>query len=188
VAEVRLQEGESLENALRRFKRKVIAEDIIKEVKRHSFYLKPGEKLRVKQALARKRARKKIRKDRRAVATPRLLWPDRRFMAYTTSYAECARRASSACLDLILNQIQVGKHKPVARYDFSHFDRQVVCEHRAGVDEGVKFPVLSAGIDLSRQIREQLFIKFPADEFRCQALGVDTSEFRMHAGFDHGMG
>jgi ribosomal protein S21 len=33
-----------LENALRRFKRKVQAEDIIKEVKRHSYYLKPGEK------------------------------------------------------------------------------------------------------------------------------------------------
>jgi small subunit ribosomal protein S21 len=63
VAEVRLQEGESLENALRRFKRKVQAEDIIKEMKRHSFYLKPGDKRRVKQALARKRARKKIRKE-----------------------------------------------------------------------------------------------------------------------------
>jgi small subunit ribosomal protein S21 len=63
LAEVRLQEGESLENALRRFKRKVQTEDIIKDVKRHSFYLKPGEKKRVKQALARKRARKKIRKD-----------------------------------------------------------------------------------------------------------------------------
>ena len=37
LAEVRLQEGESLENALRRFKRKVQQEDIIKEVKRHSF-------------------------------------------------------------------------------------------------------------------------------------------------------
>ncbi|HTS57816.1 MAG TPA: 30S ribosomal protein S21, partial [Terriglobales bacterium] len=47
LAEVRLQEGESLENALRRFKRKVQQEDIIKEVKRHSFYLKPGEKRRV---------------------------------------------------------------------------------------------------------------------------------------------
>jgi len=44
VAEVRLQEGESVENALRRFKRKVQTEDIIKEVKRHSFYLKPGDK------------------------------------------------------------------------------------------------------------------------------------------------
>ena len=63
MAEVRLQEGESLENALRRFKRKVQQEDIIKEVKRHSFYLKPGEKRRVKQALARKRNRKKTRRD-----------------------------------------------------------------------------------------------------------------------------
>lgn len=63
VAEIRLQDGESLENALRRFKRKVQQEDIIKEVKRHSYYLKPGEKARVKQALARKRARKKIRKE-----------------------------------------------------------------------------------------------------------------------------
>jgi small subunit ribosomal protein S21 len=44
LAEVRLQEGESLENALRRFKRKVMTEDIIKDVKRHSYYLKPGER------------------------------------------------------------------------------------------------------------------------------------------------
>ncbi len=63
MAEIRLQEGESLENALRRFKRKVQTEDIIKEVKRHSYYLKPGERRRVKQALAQKRARKKMRKD-----------------------------------------------------------------------------------------------------------------------------
>ena len=63
MAEVKLQEGETLENALRRFKRKVQQEDIIKEVKRHSFYLKPGEKLRAKQALARKRNRKKSRRE-----------------------------------------------------------------------------------------------------------------------------
>ena len=55
-----------MENALRRFKRKVLAEDIIKDVKRHSYYLKPGEKRRLKQALARKRARKKSRRDRDA--------------------------------------------------------------------------------------------------------------------------
>jgi small subunit ribosomal protein S21 len=61
LAEVRSQEGESIENLLRRFKRKVQTEDIIKDVKRHSFYLKPGEKKRVKQALAQKRARKKAR-------------------------------------------------------------------------------------------------------------------------------
>jgi small subunit ribosomal protein S21 len=71
MAEVRLQEGESLENALRRFKRKVMTEDIIKDVKRHSYYLKPGERRRVKQALAQKRARKKIRKDGDQVAPRR---------------------------------------------------------------------------------------------------------------------
>ena len=63
LAEVHIQDGETLENALRRFKRKVQTEDIIKEVKRHSYYLKPGERKRVKQALAQKRARKKIRKE-----------------------------------------------------------------------------------------------------------------------------
>ena len=63
LAEVRVQEGESIDSALRRFKRKVQTEDIIKEVKRHSYYLKPGEKRRVKQALARKRARKKVRRE-----------------------------------------------------------------------------------------------------------------------------
>lgn len=62
MAEVRVQESESIENALRRFKRKVQQEDIIKEVKKHSFYIKPGEKKRLKQALARKRSRKKVRR------------------------------------------------------------------------------------------------------------------------------
>ena len=63
MAEVHLQDGETLENALRRFKRKVLQEDIIKEVKRHAFYLKPGQKKRIKSALARKRNRKKRMRD-----------------------------------------------------------------------------------------------------------------------------
>ena len=63
MAEVKLQEGESIESALRRFKRKVQQEDIIKEIKRHSFYLKPGDTRRAKQALARKRNRKKMRRE-----------------------------------------------------------------------------------------------------------------------------
>ena len=63
MAEVRLTDGESLENALKRFKRKVLQEDIIKDIKRHAFYLKPGQKKRVKAALARKRNRKKRHRD-----------------------------------------------------------------------------------------------------------------------------
>jgi small subunit ribosomal protein S21 len=63
LAEVQVHERETLESALRRFKRQVLQEDIIKEIKRHSFYLKPGERKRVKAALARKRDRKKRRRE-----------------------------------------------------------------------------------------------------------------------------
>ena len=63
MAEVHIQDGETLESALRRFKRKVLNEEIIKDIKRHAYYLKPGEKKRVKAALARKRNRKKRSRD-----------------------------------------------------------------------------------------------------------------------------
>jgi len=63
LAEIKVQEGESIEGALRRFKRKVQQEDIIKDIKKHSFYLKPADKRRAKQALARKRSRKKQRQN-----------------------------------------------------------------------------------------------------------------------------
>ncbi len=62
MAEVKLGDNETLESALRRFKRKVQQEDIIREVKRHAFYVPPGEKARLKSALARKRNRKKTRR------------------------------------------------------------------------------------------------------------------------------
>ena len=65
MAEVHITEGEPLDAALRRFKRKVQQEDIIKDFKRHSYYMKPGEKRRLKQALARKRLRKRNRMRRR---------------------------------------------------------------------------------------------------------------------------
>ena len=63
LAEIRVNDNESIESALRRFKRKVQQEDIIKEIKKHSFYMKPGDKKRAKQALARKRQRKKMRRE-----------------------------------------------------------------------------------------------------------------------------
>lgn len=64
MAFVVLDEGESLESALRRFKRKVQQEAIIKEIKKHSIYFKPGEKRRMKEAQARKRMRRRIRRER----------------------------------------------------------------------------------------------------------------------------
>ena len=67
MAEIQVHEGESLDSALKRFKRKVVQEDIIKDIKRHAFYLKPGEKKRVKSVLARKLARKKRGRDGESV-------------------------------------------------------------------------------------------------------------------------
>jgi small subunit ribosomal protein S21 len=61
VAEIVLFKGESLEQALRRFKRQVLREGILKEAKRRTFYLKPSESKKLKSKLARTRARKQRR-------------------------------------------------------------------------------------------------------------------------------
>lgn len=63
MAYVEVNPNESFESALRRFKRKVQQEAIIKEIKRHSVYLKPGEKKRLKIAQAQKRMRKRMRRE-----------------------------------------------------------------------------------------------------------------------------
>lgn len=64
MAFVVVEEGESLESALKRFKRRVQQEAIIKEIKKHSVYYKPGERKRMKAAQARKRMRRRIKRDR----------------------------------------------------------------------------------------------------------------------------
>ena len=63
MAQVMIQDGESIDSALRRFKRKVDQEDVMKDAKKHAYYLKPGDKRRAKQALARKRVKKKLRQS-----------------------------------------------------------------------------------------------------------------------------
>ena len=64
MAFVVIDEGESIEGALKRFKRKVQQEAIIKEIKKHSVYFKPGEKRRMKEAQARKRMRRRLRREK----------------------------------------------------------------------------------------------------------------------------
>ncbi|MBC8357345.1 MAG: 30S ribosomal protein S21 [Candidatus Aminicenantes bacterium] len=64
MAFIVLEEGESIESALRRFKRKVQQQAIIKEIKKHSIYYKPGERKRMKSALARKRIRRRMKRDK----------------------------------------------------------------------------------------------------------------------------
>ena len=62
---VNVRENETFEKALRRFRRKVEREGIRKDIKKNSFYLKPGEKRRLKQRLAEKRRRKAARRASR---------------------------------------------------------------------------------------------------------------------------
>ncbi len=64
MAFIVVEDGESIESALRRFKRKVQQQAIIKEIKKHSIYYKPGEKKRMKAAQARKRMRRRMRRER----------------------------------------------------------------------------------------------------------------------------
>lgn len=65
---VTVRENEPFEKALRRFRRKVEREGIRKDIKKNSFYLKPGEKRRLKQRLAEKRRRKAMRRAARRAA------------------------------------------------------------------------------------------------------------------------
>jgi len=64
LAFVVVENGESIESALKRFKRRVQQEAIIKEIKKHSIYYKPGEKRRMKDIQARKRMRRRLRRER----------------------------------------------------------------------------------------------------------------------------
>lgn len=61
MAFISLNNNESIENALRRFKRKVITEEIIKDLKRHAHFVPPSQKAKLKSANARKRNRKRYR-------------------------------------------------------------------------------------------------------------------------------
>ena len=58
MAEVKLKENESLDNALRRFKKQCARSGILTEVKRREHYEKPSVKRKKKSEAARKRKNK----------------------------------------------------------------------------------------------------------------------------------
>ncbi|MBQ1283697.1 MAG: 30S ribosomal protein S21 [Acutalibacteraceae bacterium] len=55
MSQVRLKENESLENALRRFKRATARDGVIQEVRKREHYEKPSVKRKKKSEAARKR-------------------------------------------------------------------------------------------------------------------------------------
>lgn len=64
MAFVLVKEDESLENAIKRFRRKVQREAIMRDYKKNSVYLKPGDRRRMKEHRARKRLRRYLRRKR----------------------------------------------------------------------------------------------------------------------------
>ena len=62
MAEIRVKENESLDSALRRFKRQCARSGVIAEVKKREHYEKPSVMRKKKKAAARTRLMKKIRK------------------------------------------------------------------------------------------------------------------------------
>ena len=57
LAEVQVQPGESIESALKRFKKKIQKAGILSEIKRREHYVKPSVKKKRKSESARKRSR-----------------------------------------------------------------------------------------------------------------------------------
>jgi small subunit ribosomal protein S21 len=64
VTVVAVRDGEPIEKALRRFKKKVEAAGILKEVRRREYYLKPSVKKKEKERAAEKRRRRSLTKSR----------------------------------------------------------------------------------------------------------------------------
>ncbi len=62
---VRINEGESFENALKRFKKQCEKAGILSEVRKREAYEKPSVKKKKKAIAARKRAMKKVRRGGR---------------------------------------------------------------------------------------------------------------------------
>jgi small subunit ribosomal protein S21 len=64
MAYINVNANEPIENALRRFKRKVISEEIIKDYRKHAHFVPPGQKAKLKSQNARKRNRRRFKQMR----------------------------------------------------------------------------------------------------------------------------
>jgi len=60
---VKVKKGEPVEKAMRRFKRKVETEGIMRELKKRKFHMTRSQKKREKRKLAEKRRRKQQKKN-----------------------------------------------------------------------------------------------------------------------------
>lgn len=59
MAVIELRDGDNLDMALKKFKRLVQRENILREFKQHAYYLRPGERDRIKRSVAQRRRHKR---------------------------------------------------------------------------------------------------------------------------------
>ena len=62
IMAIKARPGEPLDSMLRRFKKEVLKSEVLKDLRKHEYYVSPSEKRRLKSAEAQKRARKKMAK------------------------------------------------------------------------------------------------------------------------------
>jgi small subunit ribosomal protein S21 len=64
VVEIILADGDSVERALKAFKKRILRSGILKELRKRRHYVKPSEARQLKSAAARRRARSAARRTR----------------------------------------------------------------------------------------------------------------------------
>jgi small subunit ribosomal protein S21 len=60
LATIDLRDGETLDSAIKRFKRIVQRENILREYRQHTFFVRPAERERIKRSVAQKRHHKRF--------------------------------------------------------------------------------------------------------------------------------
>lgn len=55
---IKRRPDETVDSMLRRFKKEMLKSEVLKDLRKHEFYISPSEKRRLKSAEAQKRARK----------------------------------------------------------------------------------------------------------------------------------
>ena len=61
---IKRRPDETLDSMLKRFKKTVVKSEVLKDLRKHEFYVSPSEKRRIKSAEAQKRAKKKAVKQK----------------------------------------------------------------------------------------------------------------------------
>lgn len=61
---IKLRPDESVDSALRRFKREVMRSEVLNDLRKKEYFVSPSEKRRMKSAAARKKAKKYTNKNK----------------------------------------------------------------------------------------------------------------------------